>query len=255
METNKLKPVNVCIYCFDTDISNLTDEHIVPFCLNGNLILPKSSCKNCQKIINGIESKIAKFYGTIRLRENMQTRNANKIPKTITLMSYNGEIQLSKFHMWGVALHIKFKPPRILFNDDSNCNWIGTKLDVINYANPNLELINKIYGVTSLTYKTPNPDFDLIAKQIAKIAHAYAVSIFGLDNITYYLPELILKKESSELCKYVGSVDETRPANNSFHELKYEVINHNGKKYIVVIVRLFSFTGSPDFQVVVGEFD
>jgi 5-methylcytosine-specific restriction endonuclease McrA len=39
----RFKRIGVCIYCRDA-ASDLSDEHIVPYALNGNWILPKASC-------------------------------------------------------------------------------------------------------------------------------------------------------------------------------------------------------------------
>ncbi len=39
--------VGSCIYCGSTD--NLSNEHIIPYGLGGNLELPKSSCSRCAR--------------------------------------------------------------------------------------------------------------------------------------------------------------------------------------------------------------
>ncbi len=45
-ETYRFSPVDECIYCGSHD--ELTDEHIGPLALNGNMILPKSRLQGLQ---------------------------------------------------------------------------------------------------------------------------------------------------------------------------------------------------------------
>lgn len=79
-------PVGRCIYC-GTKEGDLTDEHIVPFALGGNMILPKASCIPCQRIINQeIETPtlnvLSGSYGPLRLGLNLPTRNKKNVQLT-----------------------------------------------------------------------------------------------------------------------------------------------------------------------------
>ncbi len=62
-----------CIYCGAENVT-LTDEHIIPFGLGGNWILPKSSCKACATITGQFEQFcLRSMLGNTRIRLNLPT--------------------------------------------------------------------------------------------------------------------------------------------------------------------------------------
>lgn len=82
----------MCIYCGAKD--NLSDEHIIPFALGGNLILQKSSCPDCAKITSDFElTCLRTMYGPLRLLYNLPTRRPKKRPKKLLLkVKYNSDV-------------------------------------------------------------------------------------------------------------------------------------------------------------------
>jgi hypothetical protein len=52
-----------CIYCGtqadQTEAKELSDEHIIPYALGGNLVLPKASCDRCAKETHAFEGHLA----------------------------------------------------------------------------------------------------------------------------------------------------------------------------------------------------
>lgn len=85
-------PVGKCIYCGSTN--NLTDEHIVPFGLGGNLELPKSSCKECARITSKFE--LAVLRGSMRpariYREIQSRNNHSDAPTNFPVVIESGGI-------------------------------------------------------------------------------------------------------------------------------------------------------------------
>jgi hypothetical protein len=79
-------PVGRCIYCRSED-GPLTDEHIVPANLGGDIILEEASCTTCQKTINeNIENPaMQRLFREIRYRRGIGSRRKNKRPKTLPL--------------------------------------------------------------------------------------------------------------------------------------------------------------------------
>ena len=54
-----------CIYCgSDGGTEGLRDEHIMPFCLGGNAIIEKASCKACEAITSYLDGYMGRrvFY-------------------------------------------------------------------------------------------------------------------------------------------------------------------------------------------------
>jgi 5-methylcytosine-specific restriction endonuclease McrA len=56
----RVKPARVCIYCGRTD--GLTEEHVVPFALGGNLIIPDASCPSCRDMTSAFETKVLRGF-------------------------------------------------------------------------------------------------------------------------------------------------------------------------------------------------
>src|SRR5262245_11922729 len=76
MVETKSPPINYCIYC---DVSgqdtSLTDEHVVPYALNGDIVLQSASCEACAKITSGIELfALRRMYHEVRIHLKTQTR-------------------------------------------------------------------------------------------------------------------------------------------------------------------------------------
>ncbi len=46
-ETTRTDPIGRCIYCGGR--KGLLDEHIIPYGLGGNLVLPEASCKDLRQ--------------------------------------------------------------------------------------------------------------------------------------------------------------------------------------------------------------
>jgi HNH endonuclease len=79
-------PVGRCIYC-GTSTGELTDEHIIPLALGGNMVLPQASCRDCAKITGQIEGFNLEarrgIFGPLRLRLKLPTRHPKKRPENV----------------------------------------------------------------------------------------------------------------------------------------------------------------------------
>jgi hypothetical protein len=78
-------PVEQCIYCGATNVT-LTDEHLMPSALGGDLVLVRASCISCQKEINEkVENVVLDWFRNIRYVRKMGFRRLKKRPKTLPL--------------------------------------------------------------------------------------------------------------------------------------------------------------------------
>ena len=86
MSVVRYAPVGFCIYCFLADVE-LTDEHIIPLGLNGNHILPASSCKRCAGITSKIEREMLRGeMAQVRAAFAFKTRRPKKVPRSFPLI-------------------------------------------------------------------------------------------------------------------------------------------------------------------------
>lgn len=80
----RIDPVNCCIYCGETNIAKLTDEHIIPFSLNSNDYLVKASCYECNKSTHSFEGHVTgTMWGLMRQSQGAQSRR--KKPSVLTI--------------------------------------------------------------------------------------------------------------------------------------------------------------------------
>src|SRR5215469_3620134 len=77
-------PVNRCIYCGATE--TLGKEHIIPRSLAGMLILPRASCRTCERTTSGFELTVARrIYGNFRMKHDLPSYRKDERPTHIPL--------------------------------------------------------------------------------------------------------------------------------------------------------------------------
>lgn len=83
--------VGFCIYCGASE--DLRDEHIVPYGLGGNLVLPKSSCGACADITSKFERSVLRgsFWPVRVFREIQSRRKHNEAPKYFPLTVHKSD--------------------------------------------------------------------------------------------------------------------------------------------------------------------
>jgi hypothetical protein len=93
----------------------------------------------------------------------------------------------------------------------------------------------------------------IFARFLAKIAYSYAVAIYGYGNFKPLILDLIFAKTDG-FRSWVGGEPVAPPPNeNEIHSIRCFTRTVIGRNYLVVAIRLFSFLGTPIYQVVVGE--
>jgi len=88
----------------------------------------------------------------------------------------------------------------------------------------------------------------------AKISHAYAVAELGFKSFHPYLDSYILGPLVG-FFDFIGGDMTIAPKTDALHEIGIHVEKREETTLIVVTLRLFSFLGTPTYQVVVGELD
>lgn len=247
-------PVGRCIYC-GVENGDLRREHIVPFGLAGNLVLPQASCANCAAITGKIERAcLRRILGNFRIRYGFPTRHKKERPRTLRIESpgNGGKVTLEDVPVQAYPRYIvlfRQKLPGILVNRPASNEFDP---DPFIFVDPADE--EKLFSRSARWGTYRNADFCLM---LAKIAHAYAVADLGfveLDKYNLPLPRLIL--DNAEATNhYVGGQPKRDPPPDLgiLHQLQVERGDLNGRQFVVVHIRLFAHFGAPLYHVVVGE--
>jgi hypothetical protein len=248
-------PVGYCIYC-GTEQGPITDEHIIPLALNGNIVLPKASCETCADITKKFEQTVARtIYGPYRVKQGFRTRRKKDRPKALPLYTVDdkgAEIKIdTPIHDYpNIFIAIEAPPPGVL---------LGVKPTD---RNPELKLslkgdpaaVNRAMDSLSIEQMITKHSFEWSAffRQLAKIGHCYAFACTRGKKYESLLPDIILGK-SQHLSHYVGGAGHDSPPESTTTDLSLSIICKPSGDYLVVGIQLLGVGTLHPYQVVAGR--
>jgi hypothetical protein len=253
----KYSPVGACIYCGSTE-GKLGEEHIIPFSLNGALVLPLASCKKCEKETHTYEFTVARrIFGHFRIRYGVQTRRKKKRPKfieigTIDELGRRGSAQIPYAECPVTLILYKFEECEYLKGNSehqSKFNWVPITI----FSKAELDKLIEEYGWDrTVQFKTVPNEF---ARMIGKIAYSFMVAELGLSGFTPHkqLIDVILNR-SDNISYLIGGDWDIPPADPSgHHHLQWIADVKEGYADVIVELRLFPAFETPVYRVVVGK--
>ena len=257
LEHHDYQPIGRCIYCGSTE--DLTDEHIVPYGLGGNLILPKSSCKVCAGITSKFELSVqrgsmqpARVYRDIQSRKQHET--APEIYSLIVEKDNKSEsisVPLDEYPIL-VTFPI-FSVPGYLLNEKETK---GIKLQgnvSISFGMKPGDVIKK-YGATRLVVEPAGDKPTDFARMIAKIAFSMGVATGAFGDIDYaksfVLPAILGERDN--IGHFVGTI--TEPIVSPKYHLHRVLIHPDEEKGLLIgDVQIFSDSETPRYGVILSE--
>lgn len=262
----RFPPVGACIYCGANEGSaQLSDEHIIPYALNGKAILPLSSCQKCATITAKLERRLARgIFQPIRLLSGFRTRRPKERPRTLPVFEFDetGGTTSKPLHVpleSHPALHIlpQFEQPGILVGKEPSDQFHNMRLHTWwpDDVGDRIGRMRALGAKKSVLESFSLADF---IRLLAKIAHGAAVADFGLGHFKPLLPGLILSESTSTGCSayYVGGAPGKVPGTERSTHRVSTAIHHVGEKVLLVVtVRLFGFLIPPPpvYVIVAGE--
>jgi hypothetical protein len=264
----RLDPVGRCIYCLKDSIgTKLGEEHVLASGLGGHLILPDASCRECEKIINQFETNAMREYlGLIRNQLNIKSRRSRgKRAKDRTAFPiFDGEpidgdddFRIKN----GYRSRLVDELPHVMFYE----MYDGRPSLISGSPVPRMQISTINCGEGT----DPGTNFGITGtvrvgdyiRTIAKTAHAFAVSVLGVDAFEPFLIETILSGISEQTGKFIGSF-----FGEEISALHWIGLNPSGvgitrtgptslrhETLYVVYVQLFAEFGTPTYEVVVGS--
>ena len=255
----KYPPVGRCIYCGTSD-SRLTDEHIIPFGLEGRTVFPKSSCLPCAKITGSVEQFCLRtMFGVARAHLGLGTRRPKERPPTFALRHkrHDGYLEAVpvKPDSQPILLHlVKLAPPGIVVGEEPK-NVFENAQSVISLSRPADILSKELPQFTGMNIQSPPIEMSRFSRMLAKIAHSFAVAERGIDSFTPLLPELILGRYDTPsylVGRIMGSP--IVPPDGLLHHLFLEYIRtDDGSEFLVANIRLFAILNTPHYHVVIAR--
>jgi hypothetical protein len=258
LESRSYKPVGVCIYCGSKH--DLRVEHIVPYSLGGTAKLPAASCGACEEITARFEGRLARtMYGDLRIRLDLPTRRKKTRPLQVRAedAATGAEVWLNPEESLTILPAVHFLPPGILRDPpEEAATWVGATFEAKQIAPASLDRWPKI-GSNNYIF-TQRFDADALALTLAKIAHAYCVADFGIENFEAFLPPII-RGEHSNIYTYVGGSPDRLCHPGQLHSVQLHLGHrHYGRRadwLLMVSIGLLSHLQMPTALVVVGRAD
>ena len=258
VKITRLSPVGFCIYC--GSVFGLSDEHVIPLALGGDLILPKASCRQCTKITGAIEGAVLHdMLGAMRNKFDLPCRNMKKRPNALPIQLIgSGEAKQ-------ISIPVQEYPPLIVL---PNYSLPGIMRGVSGELTPKIywyyvekvgqkereEFITKYGKRVRIKYPLDNLSF---ARFLAKVAHSFCVAALGFPVFQSILNDFILGEDMDQLRSpfyYVGGNADNgvRPAEETFHAISSEAQTIGATEYILVKIIFFAHAGGPTYHIIVG---
>ncbi len=260
-------PPGRCIYCGSGGGGKgLRDEHIIAFSLGMDAYLPNASCADCEAITSYLDGYAGKhIYGPLRLRMRIQSRRGKVKLRDISVEfnTVNGkEVRMIPAEEYPTFLALPvLHPPSILFSTAPGpiipkAGWVWHLTDY----EEKMKLLERPGDTGSV--------FDMkinlypFGRMLAKVAHTFAAARLGIDSFKPYLPDFILGKNPMKGAQLIGGDGDPTPGQPYIppgkqimhHQMQlYMLASHNKPTLLAMSIKLFTFTGAPSYQVIVGE--
>ena len=246
--------VDRCIYCGSKE--DLRKEHIIPYALNSDTILPRSTCLNCAKITGNFEQVVLRgpmwpVRKLLRLKSRSKHANAYKTKRILILK--NGEKRQIELPLEECPIILYF-PVFAQPGYDNEHHKKGIILIGVHTIcfGPKPEEVAKKYGADKLILKERPYRYIEFAQTIAKIGYSYAVAEGHIKKIKGQ-PLLLsaLLGKSKDIGKWVG----TSQKHEVYPELLHRLATREDKKkgLLIAEVQLFANSPTPTYQVIIGH--
>lgn len=256
-------PQDVCIYCGQPPVG---DEHIVPRGLGGGMVLPKASCRNCERTTSRFE-KIG-MEGFFRFaRHHMGVRGARepraRRKRLPVWIERNDRSEFGKLEVADHPLLIMlyaFNAPDILLGLPPPTSDRPRDGRWWFYRDQNFAQKLARFGAKSFAV-TGKANMGCFMQMIAKIGHSFAVAELGLEKFQPLLPSVILGTPDETMRHLIGGSVDPVPPTSALHEvslLKKTVVTKTARldrveEFWVARIRLFAKLGAPVYFAVVGR--
>ncbi len=245
--------VGRCIYCGTS--AKLSDEHVIPRGLGGNLVLARASCPRCAEITSRFERNILRSPQVLALRAafGLPTYHPKNRPDTFRLtVTRNGEDEVLEVPTHQTLLGFpspNFPPPGFLSGASvRGISVTGIGLELVGGLSPKaLSQMHKAEGL-AVEVKFSSVAF---AQLLAKISYGSAVAMLGLDSMeeVFVLPSILAQRD--DIGTWVGcppgAFDEEPGQIRDLHEVR---ILQNQSRTLMAVVRLFR---GVQYQVIIGR--
>lgn len=237
--------VGACVYCGSKQ--GLSDEHVIPYGLNGEWKLLAASCAVHRDVTSGFEGEVQRGAfmvprASMGLKTRRKTERPTLLPVTLSRAGTREVVNLPvEEHPAFFAFPI-FQDPGADSGDAAR--GIGVRTFVLASHLKLSERFRKQARVD--TIGAPFPDLIAFARMLAKIGYCFSVACLGYDAVANaaILPAIL--GADRRLGDWVGCIEEApRTPKGPFHG----VVLLGSDTELRAHVRLFAQIGAPEYVV------
>jgi hypothetical protein len=177
------QPLNRCAYC--GSIGKLSKEHIIPFGLGSDLILPKGSCEDHRKATSNVENFVLRKYlcplrSYLSLPSRKPHLRPNRYPLTLKRGPYTWKQTVKLSAHPGVVQFIMFEGPpgRVAGLPQERETFSIRPIRTVIFPDMAIRLA-RLGADTAVDRVVLNAM--MLVRMIAKVAHSFAVAELGID--------------------------------------------------------------------------
>ncbi len=247
--TREIGTADVCIYCGAR--SDLRDEHVIPYGLEGTFVLRRASCGSCASKTSKIELAVLRdALLPARTALALRTRHKRSRGPTLSVTEVDAEGRggtrqlLVAEHPTYIALPIFDTPARL--RDASVPNLVvkggWTKL----VGGSTLPEASARFGAKRVGVEI-SLDVYAFARMLGKIAHGF-VAASDLGDVATELPAAIFE-DAESIGWWVGGAPDVTVSGDGLHGVHVSLVDG----MVQVRVRLFAQLGGPEYLVIAGR--
>ena len=246
------QPLNCCAYCPSTD--HLSTEHIIPYGLGSDLVLPKSSCESCRKATSKVEDFVLRrylcplrSYLSLPSRKPLQRPDGYKLTLKRNGRSWAQKVKLSDHP--GNIRFVMFDPPGRVVGRPAEHSTFSIRLIEANIFSDWQQRLARLGADTAEDKVVMNAM--ALARMIAKSAHAFAIAELGHEAFEDTYVNHLVKEGASDWNYWVGGFARDKEITASvLHELKFL---QRGQELSVIVHLFVPYCPRDAYEVVVGR--
>ncbi len=244
-----------CIYCGKEQ--DLRREHIIPFGLNGTMVIPQASCRECARKTGACETKVLRgpmrnMRLLRRFRSRSQHEGASFVHRFQVVKDGARSVVELPLEEAPILLYFPiFSLPRILTGQvGSGATMIGVAAML---TGPTPDDVAWHLGVDGVIDESEPYDPIAFARMIGKIGFATAFAegaLAMIDGPTPVLPAIL--GDADNIGRWVGTMTGLyKKYPGVVHRVAVHLDSASG--LLVVEVQLFADSGAPSYGVVLGK--
>jgi hypothetical protein len=246
------QPLNRCAYCTSTD--GLSTEHIIPYGLGSDLVLPKSSCEACRKATSKVEDFVLRrylcplrSYLSLPSRKPLQRPDGYKLTLARGGRSWSRKVKLSDHP--GNVRFVMFDPPGRVDGRPVEQPTYSVRLIEADIFPDWQQRLARLGADTMEDKVTVNAM--ALARMIAKVGHAFAIAELGHESFEDTYVNQLVKEGAPDWNYWIGGYNRgTEITASVLHELRFL---RRGEELSVIVHLFVPYCPSDAYEVVVGR--